>query len=89
VKKGGEEPVVYTHKLAKRVLLIRLKDTTGDEKQTFACVVDGILDFLAIFAAGDASEVDWHAVERDICPNGELESACRSYANITSRGWLG
>ncbi len=89
VKKGGEEPVAYIHKLAGRVPLIHLKDMTADERQTFACVGDGILDFPAIFAAGDASGVDWYVVEQDICPDGELASARRSYANIASRGWLG
>jgi len=89
VKKGGEDPILYIQKLAGRVPLIHLKDMTADEQRTFACVGDGVLDFQAILAAGDASGVDWYIVEQDICPRGELESARRSYENILARGWLG
>jgi sugar phosphate isomerase/epimerase len=88
-KKGGEDPVTYIRKLAGRIPLIHLKDMTADAAQTFACVGDGILDFPAIFAAADASGVDWYIVEQDVCPRGELESARRSYENMAARGWLG
>jgi len=89
VKKGGEDPVAYIKKLAGRVPLIHIKDMTADPSHTFEIVGDGILDFDAIFVAGDASGVDWYIVEQDICPKGELESARRSYQNIAARGWLG
>lgn len=89
VKKGGEDPVAYINKLAGRVPLLHIKDMSADGSHAFEIVGDGILDFDAIFAAGDAGGVDWYIVEQDLCPKGELESARRSYQNIVARGWLG
>jgi sugar phosphate isomerase/epimerase len=89
VKKGGEDPVAYINRLAGRTPLLHIKDMTADESHTFEIVGDGIIDFDAIFKAGDANGVDWYIVEQDLCPKGELESARRSYENIVARGWLG
>lgn len=89
VKKGGQDPVAYIQKLSGRVPLIHVKDMSADPSHTFEIVGEGILDFDAIFAAGDASGVDWYIVEQDHCPKGEIESARASYQNIVARGWLG
>jgi sugar phosphate isomerase/epimerase len=62
---------------------------TSDPSQTFEIVGDGVIDFDAILAAGDANGVDWYIVEQDRCPRGEVESVRRSYQNIVARGWLG
>jgi sugar phosphate isomerase/epimerase len=62
---------------------------TADESKTFEIIGDGIIDFDAVFKAGDANGVDWYIVEQDQCPKGEVESARRSYQNIVARGWLG
>lgn len=89
VQKGGEDAVAYMNKYAGRTPLIHIKDMTADESKTFEIVGDGIIDFDAIFKAGDANNVDWYIVEQDQCPKGEVESARRSYQNIVARGWLG
>jgi sugar phosphate isomerase/epimerase len=89
VKKGGEDPVAYINKLAGRAPLIHIKDMTAGESRTFEIVGDGIIDFDAIFKAGDANGADWYIVEQDLCPKGEVESARKSYQNIVARGWLG
>lgn len=89
VKKGGEDPVAYINKLAGRTPLIHIKDMTADESHTFESIGDGIMDFDAVFKAGDAGGADWYIVEQDQCPKGELESARRSYENIVAHGWLG
>lgn len=89
VKKGGEDPVAYMNKYAGRTPLIHIKDMTADEAKTFEIIGDGIIDFDAIFKAGDANNVDWYIVEQDQCPKGEVASARRSYQNIVARGWLG
>lgn len=89
VQKGGESPVAYMNKYAGRTPLIHIKDMTADDAKTFEIVGDGIIDFDAIFKAGDANNVDWYIVEQDQCPKGEVESARRSYQNIVARGWLG
>lgn len=85
---AGVDPAVYLRKLDGRSPLVHLKDMTADEKRTFEIVGAGTLDFPAIFAAGDAGDVDWYIVEQDQCPLGEMESARASYQNIVNRGWL-
>jgi len=89
VQKGGESAVGYMNKYAGRTPLIHIKDMTADESKTFEIIGDGIIDFDAVFKAGDANGVDWYIVEQDQCPKGEVESARRSYQNIVARGWLG
>jgi sugar phosphate isomerase/epimerase len=89
VKKGGQDPLTYINKLDGRAPLLHIKDMTADESHTFEVVGDGIIDFDAVFKAGDAKGVDWYIVEQDLCPKGEVESARRSYQNIVARGWLG
>ncbi len=89
VKKGGQDPVTYINKLAGRAPLLHIKDMSADVSQTFEIVGDGIIDFGAVFKAGDANGADWYIVEQDLCPKGEVESARKSYENIVARGWLG
>jgi sugar phosphate isomerase/epimerase len=89
VRKGGEDPVAYMNRYSGRTPLIHIKDMTSDPSQTFEIVGDGVIDFDAIFAAGDANGVDWYVVEQDQCPKGEVESVRRSYQNIVARSWLG
>jgi len=89
VKKGGADPAAYLRKLNGRAPLVHLKDMTGDGKEFFEIIGDGILDFDAVFKAGDETHVDWYLVEQDVCPQGELFSARKSFANIKARGWLG
>lgn len=88
VKKGGVDPVAYMNKYAGRTPLVHIKDMTPDTSQTFEIIGEGIIDFDAIFKAGDANGVDWYIVEQDQCPKGEVESARQSYKNIVARGWL-
>jgi sugar phosphate isomerase/epimerase len=88
VKKGGQDPVAYFQKYSGRTPLCHLKDMTGDGREDFEIVGEGILDFEAIFKAGDAAGVDWYIVEQDTCPKGEFESMRASYNNIRARGWL-
>lgn len=89
VKNGGQDPVATINRLAGRAPLIHIKDMTADESHTFEIVGDGIIDFDAVFKAGDANGADWYIVEQDLCPKGELASARKSYENIVARGWLG
>jgi sugar phosphate isomerase/epimerase len=86
---AGVDAVAYLKHLDGRAPLLHIKDMTADEARTFEIVGDGVIDFPAIFAAGDPLDVDWYIVEQDQCPKGEIESARASYQNIASRGWLG
>ena len=89
VTKGGEDPVAYLNKYAGRVPLVHIKDMTKDDSKTFEIIGEGRLDFDAIFAAGDKAGADWYLVEQDLCPQGEVASARKSYENIVARGWRG
>jgi sugar phosphate isomerase/epimerase len=85
---AGVDPAAYLKRLDGRAPLVHLKDMTKEEPRTFEIVGEGIVDFPAIFKAGDETEVDWYIVEQDVCPKGEIESMRQSMANIASRGWL-
>lgn len=84
---AGFNPVDWVKKLDGRVPLLHVKDMSKDESRTFEIVGEGVLDFDAIFKAGDASGVEWYIVEQDKCPKGEIESARASYKHIVERGW--
>ncbi len=86
---AGVDPAAYLRHLDGRAPLIHLKDMTADEQRTFEIIGDGVLDFPAIFSAGDALNVDWYIVEQDQTPKGEIASARASYNNIVQRGWIG
>ena len=79
---GGENPAEYTKKYADRVGYMHLKDMLDDGKKSFAEVGEGILDFVSIFKAAAESDVEWFAVEQDICRRPSLESAKMSLENI-------
>jgi sugar phosphate isomerase/epimerase len=87
VRKGGEDPLAYIEKYSGRVPLMHIKDMTGDERQFYEIVGNGIIDYGAVMTAGDAAGVDWYIVEQDQCPKGEVESIRESYQNIIARGW--
>ncbi len=88
-KFAGVDPVAYLKHLDGRAPLVHIKDMTADEPHTFEIIGNGIVDFPAVFRAGDEAGVDWYVVEQDQCPKGEIESARESYNNIVTRGWLG
>ncbi len=88
-KVADVDPVAYLKHLNGRAPLVHIKDMTADESRTYEIVGAGVIDFPAIFAAGDQLDVDWYIVEQDQTPKGEIESARASYNNIVARGWLG
>src|SRR5699024_9392323 len=46
VKKAGLNPTTFIEPYANRMPIIHLKDMTNDERQTFAEVGEGVIDFL-------------------------------------------
>jgi sugar phosphate isomerase/epimerase len=88
VRKGGRDVLSYINKYAGRIPVMHLKDMTRDGAEAFEIVGDGLIDFEAVFKAGDAAGVDWYIVEQDICPLGEVASARRSYENCVANGWI-
>src|SRR5699024_4200103 len=46
VKRCGQDPLEYIKPYANRMPIIHLKDMTNDERQTFAEVGEGVIDFI-------------------------------------------
>lgn len=82
VKKGGFDPVKYIEPYAHRMPIIHLKDMTDDERQTYAEVGEGVIDFVPILQWGEANGVEWYAVEQDVCERPPLESLAMSLKNL-------
>jgi sugar phosphate isomerase/epimerase len=86
--RSGVGPAAYLRRLNGRAPLVHLKDMSNDAERTFAIIGEGTIDFAPILAASDDTGVDWHIVEQDRCPKGELESARASFNYLRSRGWF-
>src|SRR5436853_835239 len=82
IRKGGADPAAYIRQYSGRCPLIHLKDMAADEKQSFAEVGEGTLDWPAIFTAAEAGGARWYIVEQDVCPGPPLESIARSLRNL-------
>lgn len=82
VKKGGKDPFQFLHPYAQRMPIIHLKDMTKDERQTFAEVGTGVIDFAPILYWCEKSGVEWYAVEQDICPGNPMDSLHTSLENL-------
>jgi len=74
VRKAGRDPLDYIQPYAGRMPIIHLKDMTDDEEQTFAEIGTGMIDFLPILRWGEASGVNWYAVEQDVCQQSPLDA---------------
>ncbi|MCM3111197.1 sugar phosphate isomerase/epimerase family protein [Lederbergia lenta] len=82
VKKGGRNPVSFIQPYANRMPIIHLKDMSNDEKEIFAEVGTGKIDFVPILQWGEKSGVEWYAVEQDICPGNPMDSLRISLDNL-------
>jgi sugar phosphate isomerase/epimerase len=85
---AGVDPSAYLRRLSGRAPLVHLKDMSMDAARTFEIVGEGSIDFAPIMAASDETGVDWHVVEQDRCPKGELHSARASFDNLRAKGWF-
>lgn len=82
VKKGGYDPVEYIAPYANRMPIIHLKDMTNDDRQTFAEVGEGVIDFKPILNWGEENGVEWYAVEQDVCERAPLDCLETSLKNL-------
>ena len=89
IQKGGSDPAAYIRQYAGRAPLIHVKDMTKDDRQTFAEVGTGSLDWPAIFEAAEAGGAKAYIVEQDVCPGDPLDSARISLENLRQMGKLG
>lgn len=82
VKKGGLDPLTFIQPYANRMPIIHLKDMSADERETFAEVGTGQIDFAPILQWGEANGVEWYAVEQDVCPGNPMDSLQISLNNL-------
>ncbi len=85
VLKAGKDPADYLRQHAGRVPLVHLKDITTDERQTYAPVGTGSVDFAPIFAATETNTA-WYIVEQDQADGSSFDAARTSYANLKAMG---
>ena len=83
MKKGGKEPVDYLQKYPGRFPLWHIKDMADDEQQSFACVGDGIIDFVEIFKLADIAGLQHIFVEQDQ-PKDSMACIESSYSSLNS-----
>lgn len=82
VKKAGHDPLRYISDFGNRMPIIHLKDMTDDERQTFAEVGEGSIDFISILKWGEANGIEWYAVEQDICERDPFNCLETSLGNL-------
>ena len=69
VQAGGGDPAEWITKLSGRVPALHLKDMVigPDNKQRFAEIGEGNMNWSAILAAAEKAGVEWYCVEQDDC----------------------
>lgn len=82
VQKAGLDPLEYITPYANRMPIIHLKDMTNDDRQTYAEVGEGVIDFVPILKWGEANGVEWYAVEQDFCDRAPLDCLETSLTNL-------
>jgi sugar phosphate isomerase/epimerase len=82
VKKAGRDPLEYISKFPHRIPILHLKDMTNDEREYFAEIGTGVIDFVPILQWGEQHGVEWYAVEQDVCPGNPLDSLELSLSNL-------
>lgn len=84
VQAGGGDPVAWCESLKGRLPLLHIKDyiVTPDEKQAFAEIGSGNLNFRRIIPAAEASGCQWFIVEQDTCPGDPFDSLAKSFSYI-------
>jgi sugar phosphate isomerase/epimerase len=82
LKKAGKNPLDYITPYANRMPIIHLKDMTNDQRQTFAEVGTGVIDFIPILQWGEKNGIEWYAVEQDICERSPLDCLETSLLNL-------
>lgn len=86
VVKAGRNPADYLSRFAGRFPLVHLKDISDDERETFAPVGAGKMNFAPVFAAAEAGRVAWYIVEQDKADGSALDAARTSIENLRAMG---
>ncbi len=85
---GGGDPAAWCLKYSGRLPLVHMKDmvATKDNKQVFAEIGEGNLDWKSILSACKKAGVRWYTVEQDVCQRDPLESLRISLNNLHKMG---
>lgn len=87
VQYGGGDPAAWIRRMRDRMPVVHLKDMTiQDNQPVMAEVGEGNLNWPAILDACREANVEWYAVEQDICQRDPFESLAISYRNLTALG---
>jgi sugar phosphate isomerase/epimerase len=88
VQKGGGNAADFIRQHKGRVPLVHIKDMTNDERETFAEIGEGKMNWPEIFAASEEGDVYAYVVEQDKCEREPLESIQISIDNLKKMGKL-
>lgn len=88
IQYGGGDVRDWILRLKDRMPVIHLKDMAmaGWRDHVMAEVGEGNLNWPDILNACRQANVEWYAVEQDICPGDPFESLAISYRNLTAMG---
>lgn len=92
IQHGGGDPVAWIKRVAGRMPVVHLKDMVmlpsgdGRAQQAMAEVGAGNLNFPAILAACQRTDVEWYAVEQDFCAGDPFDSLAISFRNLLALG---
>ncbi len=89
IQYGGGDVRAWILRLKDRMPVIHLKDMamTGWRDQVMTEVGEGNLHWSGILDACQEANVEWYAVEQDICPGDPFESLALSYRNLAAMGF--
>lgn len=87
VQHGGGDPAAWVKRMTDRMPVVHLKDMViMDNQQVMAEVGEGNLNWPAVLQACQEANVEWYAVEQDICQRDPFESLKISYDNLSAMG---
>ncbi|WP_028608835.1 sugar phosphate isomerase/epimerase family protein [Paenibacillus harenae] len=82
---GGVNPVEMIHRVNGLMGVVHLKDLAiVDQKQMFAEIGEGNLNFEEIIGACRKTGVEWYVVEQDVCQRDPFESLAISFNYLKS-----
>lgn len=88
IQHGGGDVTYWIHRMTDRMPVIHVKDMVmRGREQLMAEVGEGNLNWPAITEACEAANVEYLAVEQDICQRDPFESLAISYRNLKSMGY--
>lgn len=88
IQHGGGDVIYWIGKMKDRMPVIHVKDMVMDDRtQLMAEVGEGNLNWPGILKACEDANVEWLAVEQDICQRDPFESLAISYNNLKAMGY--